>query len=138
MAASSSPATPLDDAVGAIGVRAHRQRVLPIRSKPRQYYNLLCTAKTVNYRVNGPMYIVYDSSTGLQISYRGEEIYHCDPTHQAMKSVYFIFCLCGKNVQTFKEYLDAHAGEVPDCGPLSPDDSSPTLSPSADWCELNK
>lgn len=49
----------------------------------------------------------------LYIKYRGEEVYQCLPTPEAIKNAYCLFRLLDSNINSFLRHLEGNDGAVP-------------------------
>ncbi len=95
-------------------------RVLP--SKARRYADAFRRAIIENPG-NERTRLEYHRNSGLKLFNDDDVIYQCVSSHRLVKSCYFIFCLTGKSMTAFIEYLGANNNVIADCGELSPEDT---------------
>ena len=120
----SSPVTPAtpSQVIGGCAVAAENVRRLV--SKSRRYAMLIKTALEQNFEANRGHHWYYDHKVGLSLCFKGKVVVRCECSYRRIKSVYFLLCLCGKSMNGLITYLHEYGGVIPDCGEISPEDST--------------
>ena len=118
----SSPVSPATPSQAVVGSAVPVDRNNPV-SKSRRYAHLFKSALDQNYRANRGSFWQFSRADGLSVCLNGEVVVKCVNSHRQIKSAYFLFCLCEKDIGRLKEYLHNHDGQIPDCGEISPEDS---------------
>ena len=121
--AESSPATPVSPIVAGESIIRVTSGVARLpSSKARRYADALRRAIRENEE-NATMRLEYHRRSGLKLFNSEDVIYECVSSHRLVKSCYFVFCLTGKSMTEFIQYLRVNNNVIPDCGELSPEDT---------------
>ena len=118
----SSPVSPATPSQTVVGSAVSVVRNAPA-SKSRRYAHLFKSGLDRNYRANRGYLWQFTRENGLSVCFNGEVVVNCENSHRQIKSAYFLFCLCEKDIGRLKEYLSNHNGQIPDCGEISPENS---------------